>query len=475
MTVSLTDDRSAEPTPTPGDGADAPATTAGLNKSSQFRATLLADRSRHRHRRVAGIVAILLVAAGVATVAVVRSANASPTAHYRTATASVRDVDQQITGVATIEPVTQAAVAFPTSGTVATVGVTVDAPVTAGQLLATLDTRQLEVVLHNEQATLANAQLALQNALNGTSTSQGSAGASDQRATSSPSTNGAPASSDTGSATPSADTPSTPATSTNGNSTTVTAADQYAAQQAVAAAQAQVTAAEQAIAQAAITSPIAGTVAAIGLHLGDSVSSGSTTATILIVGAGGVEATTVVGVDEVSKVKPGQAAQVRPDGSAQPIDGQVIAISTTPVSTTGTATYRVTIELDGDTSGLGNGSTATASITTATAKASLAVPTSAVITNGDARTVTILDGTSTKKVDVQIGAIGQTWTAITAGLTDGQAVVLADLDTPLPSAATTATNQTTRNPFGTGGGLPPGGPPTGGFPGGGQGGGARPS
>jgi RND family efflux transporter MFP subunit len=436
MTVSPTDDRAA--------GA---ATRGGLHKSSQFRATLLADRSRHRHRRLAGLVVVLLVAAAAAIVVVARSANASPTAHYRTATASVHDVDQQITGVATIEPVAQAAVAFPTSGTVASVDVSVGATVVAGQTLATLDTRLLDVALHNEQATLANAQLALQRALNGPSTAQGGAAASDQRAT--------------------------PAASTGGDASTgstvsaVTAADQYAAQQAVVAAEAEVTVAEQAIAQATIASPIAGTVEAVSLHVGDTVSGGSTTATILIVGAGGVEATTTVGVDHVRNVHVGQAAQVRPDGSAQPLSGRVIAISTTPVSTTGSAAYRVTIELDGDTSALGNGSTATASITTATTKATLAVPTSAVTTNGDAHTVTVLDGTTTKQVDVQIGAIGPTWTAITSGLTDGQTVVLADLHTPLPSAATTATNPTNRNPFGNGGGLPPGGLPTGGFPGGG--------
>ncbi len=53
------------------------------------------------------------------------------------------------------------------------------------------------------------------------------------------------------------------------------------------------------------------------------------------------------------------------------------------------------------------------------------------------------DGGSTKTVTVSVGAVGATWTQITAGLTTGQQVVLADLAAPLPSSATAAANGTT--------------------------------
>src|SRR6185312_16610770 len=54
---------------------------------------------------------------------------------YRTADASMEDVDAVQTGVATIEPVAQATVAFPVSGSVATVNVQVGDHVDAGGTL----------------------------------------------------------------------------------------------------------------------------------------------------------------------------------------------------------------------------------------------------------------------------------------------------------------------------------------------------
>jgi hypothetical protein len=100
----------------------------------------------------------------------------------------------------------------------------------------------------------------------------------------------------------------------------------------------------------------------------------------------------------------------------------------------------------------------------------LAVPTSAVTTLGDQHTVTVFDGTTTSTTRVQIGAIGATWTQVTSGVTAGQRVVVADLDEPLPSSATTATTGTNSRggfglPGGAPGGFPAGGPPSGGAPG----------
>ncbi len=59
--------------------------------------------------------------------------------------ALARDVDAELTSVATIEPVSQAPVAFPAGGTVATVDVAVGVgdTVAVGQELASLDTAQL--------------------------------------------------------------------------------------------------------------------------------------------------------------------------------------------------------------------------------------------------------------------------------------------------------------------------------------------
>ena len=237
----------------------------------------------------------------------------------------------------------------------------------------------------------------------------------------------------------------------NGSSSTPSAADLAAYQQAVDAAQANLTVAQQALLQATIVSPIDGTVVAVNMKVGDTVTAGSTTATIVIAGSGGYEAVTMIKVTDLPKLKVGQAASVQPDGSGATITGKITSIGLVSTSSTTGTTYPVTISLTGDTSQLHNGATATIAITTATGDNGLAVPSSAVHNNNGTYTVTVLDGDTTKDVTVQVGAIGSEWTQITTGLTAGQNVVLADLNQPLPNSATTASNGQQQNRFGRGG------------------------
>ena len=220
---------------------------------------------------------------------------------------------------------------------------------------------------------------------------------------------------------------------------------------AVDAAQANLTVAQQALLQATIVSPIDGTVVAVNMKVGDTVTAGSTTATIVIAGSGGYEAVTMIKVTDLPKLKVGQAASVQPDGSGATITGKITSIGLVSTSSTTGTTYPVTISLTGDTSQLHNGATATIAVTTATGDNGLAVPSSAVHNNNGTYTVTVLDGDTTKDVTVQVGAIGSEWTQIKTGLTAGQNVVLADLNQPLPNSATTASNGQPQNRFGRGG------------------------
>ena len=75
----------------------------------------------------------------------------------------------------------------------------------------------------------------------------------------------------------------------------------------------------------------------------------------------------------------------------------------------------------------------------------------------------MLDGGLTKRVAVQVGVVGDTWTEIKSGLTKGQQVVLADLAEALPDSATNSSNSSQQNQ----GGGPPNGFPRGLFGGGG--------
>lgn len=545
--------------------AGAPAPQALQSASARDRlATLFPDPSAPSppwwRRRRQGLIAVIAIVV-IGSLVLAAQAFGAENATYRTATVGTHDVDALLNGVATIEPVSQASVAFPAKGTVATVNVKVGDSVTVAQALASLDPQALTQTLHEKQAALAQAQLTLEKALNGESVSGGSGSGNNsvrltavsmpnghdtplsaaQQAvldaqkkvdaalnsatkaidaaaivcatagvgTSTPTTPtadeltacqtatkdvltaqqavstaqqelataskaldallaeqaAAAAQSGSGNTTGSGSNPSNGAVdggSSSGSTNTPAAsspssADLVSYQKAVDAAEADVAVAVQAIAQATIVSPIAGTVEAVNVAVGDAVTSGSTTANIVVVGAGGYEATTTVSIDDITAVKVGQRATVLPDGSKQPLEGHVASIGITPDSASTTTSYRVVIGLADSNAKLDNGSAGSVAIVTESAKAALAVPTSAVTTIGTRHLVTVLDGSTTTRVVVEVGVVGETWTEIKDGVKAGQQVVLADLSEPLPGSATDSSGSTSNQP---GGGQFPGGGPT---------------
>lgn len=538
-------------------------------------------RSRPRAAAIAaGLVVVALAASTVA-------GRGADVGSYRTAVVSEQQVDQVLRSVGSIEPVTQAAVAFPVAGTVSGVDVAVGDQVTVGQSLASLDAGDLTTSLHAAEANLASAELSLELALAGEDPGATVAGApagagtfgraisTDANATlraaqegvleaqqavdaamgaaeaalanaatvcaapvAAPTTTTEVPDDQTEAATDSAvcqqalagaleaqrqlaaaqqrladasveltalleelaaDEPSEPAAPTtepkapsaggrgSGGGPTVgsgspggaptgtgtdapsagaatsspTAEELIAYQKAVDAAVLEVAVAEHAIDQSTIVSSIAGTVVAVGMGPGDSVTAGSATQTIVIVGDGGFEVTTSISVADLPDVAVGQGAVVVPDGPSEAIEGEVVRIGVAPESSGSGATYALTIGLDGDTSSLGNGSVASVAIVTESSGAGLAVPTSAVTASGDRTTVErVVDGEATE-TEVEIGPIGDRWIAIADGLSAGDTVVIADLDEPLPGSATEASSTS-------------GSTATSGFPGGGVPGGFRP-
>jgi HlyD family secretion protein len=498
--------------------------------------------------------------------------SSSQVASFRTATVKRATVSQTEQRSGIIEPVAAGTVAFPISGIVTSVGVQPGQAVTAGQTLAALDTSALQAELTAQQATLAAAQLTLNNALNGVSTPTGSANGSSSasRSASSASSSSSnssgrsssgssgggsssaslgparqavtsgqqdvdnamkaatvflnaatstcgssPSSGSSGrqhggsstsaSSTTSTTTPSSQSDcATNlqaalqaqqqladaqsklakaestldsmlskatasgssgqggGGSTAAastpslsgpTSAELVADQAAADAAQANVTAAQQNLAQGTIVSPIDGTVAAVNMKAGDHVSAASSTENIVVVGPGGYEVTTMVPVTDIGKVKLADAASVVPDGSPSAIDGKVVSIGVVPTTSGNTTAYPVVIGLNGSPEGLRNGADASVTITLNQVNNVLAVPTSAVRTAGAGafHIVMVLSGSTTRTTPVQVGAVGPDLTEITSGLQEGQQVVIADLNAPLPS------NTTTRLGGGGGGGLGGGG------------------
>jgi HlyD family secretion protein len=206
-------------------------------------------------------------------------------------------------------------------------------------------------------------------------------------------------------------------------------------QAAVNAAAAEVAVAQQNLAAATIHSPIAGTVAAVGIQPGDPVSADSTTATIEVIGAGPHVVTVPVDVTKIPSIKAGQPATVLPDGGTGVLPATVTSVGVAPSTTGGTA-YPVTLGFTGNPPDVRDGIGAAVTITTARAENALAVPTTAVTRTAAGDFVTVLADGKTRRTPVQVGAVGTDYTQITRGITAGATVVLADLDEAVPSSST---------------------------------------
>lgn len=216
-------------------------------------------------------------------------------------------------------------------------------------------------------------------------------------------------------------------------------ADQIAADQAsVDAANAQLAAAKQNLSAATLVSPIAGTVAQVTITQGQNASANSADAQVVVIGGGEDEVTTAVTDSQVGQVKPGETATVTPDGATAPITGTVTQIGALGTTTTsGSASYPVTISLGDTTQQLFDGATASVSITLGTTHAAVAVPTSAVRTVGAFSVVTkMVDGKPTI-TRVTTGVRGPTMTEVTNGLQAGDQVALANIDEPMPTSGNT--------------------------------------
>ena len=224
-------------------------------------------------------------------------------------------------------------------------------------------------------------------------------------------------------------------------------------------AQAQLTEAQQSLNETTLTSPIAGTVVSVGINVGDTVSAGSSTEIITIIGTNSYEAEATLDSSQVPSVKVGQTTSVEVDGDNGNLAGSVAQVGPVQSSSSGYS-YPVVVALPASAGVQHAGSAANLTISTGKASNVVAVPTSAVQTAGSVSYVTELDqGTLTRKV-IKVGMVGAQYTQVVSGLSPGQSVVLADYAEAVPSS------NTETNTFGGLGGL--GG---GGFGGGGLGGG----
>lgn len=182
-----------------------------------------------------------------------------------------------------------------------------------------------------------------------------------------------------------------------------------------------------------------------------SSSSSSSGSSIVISDLTDLAVTASVSEVDVADLSAGMEATITIDAfSSKALAGTVKSISPNAASSSGVVTYEVTISLKDTDERLRPGMTATTDIVTRTAENAVAVPNSAVRSDGTTKYVQVLaNGTATQKRTVQVGASDDTYTEITSGLSAGEKVL---------TASSTSSSSSSTGEL-RGGGIMMGGPP----------------
>jgi HlyD family secretion protein len=322
-----------------------------------------------------------------------------------------------------------------------------------------------EQVVSNDQQKVAADEEVLAKALSAEQSSFPTGTTTTTPSNSSGSSNRSSSSGSTGTGTSSSSQKSGAATSTATDSAQQIATDEAD----IDTAQANLIEAQQSVSAAQLTSPIAGTVASVGIGVGDTVSAHSSTSDIVIIGTHSFEIAGTLTSSQVTSVKVGYSADVAVDGTTGSFNGTVSQVGPVQASTSGYS-YPVVVVLPSSVSGLFTGSTADMSIKTSSATNVLAVPTSAVTTDGTRSYVLVMSSGNPVRKVVKVGIIGRIYTQVLSGVKSGNTVVLANLSQAVPASSSTVTAGFGGGGFGGGGaGFGGGGGGGGGFSRGGSG------
>lgn len=192
------------------------------------------------------------------------------------------------------------------------------------------------------------------------------------------------------------------------------------------------------LADATLIAPVAGRVASIASSVGQTVSAGgSASGSSSSTGASGfivltdvsalrVEASVTEG--DAGNVRIGEPVTITFDAlSGASTTGRVSWVDLVGTTSSGVASYGVTIDMDSVPTGLKPGMSASVTITTASASGVLAVPATAVTSAGTRSFVTVVRTNASGKqtlarTDVTVGLKGDSMTQITSGLSAGEDV-----------------------------------------------------
>jgi HlyD family secretion protein len=209
--------------------------------------------------------------------------------------------------------------------------------------------------------------------------------------------------------------------------------------------------AQQSLADAQLTSPLSGTVAAVTLAVGQTVTAGSTSDAITVINSGSYQATGSLTSSQAAEVRVGDKAMVTVNGVDTSVSGTVTRVGPVDASSS-SYTYPLIVVLSGGSHGIAAGSTAQVQVVLHEVDDTRAVPTSAVHTVGTRSYVFVPQSGGEKRQQISVGIVGSLYTQVTGGISKGTSVILADLSQAVPSSSTSSST----SGFG-GGGLGGGG------------------
>jgi multidrug efflux pump subunit AcrA (membrane-fusion protein) len=132
------------------------------------RRTGLSAIARRQNLPTLGLAVVALALVGLIGHDIFFPANPSLTAALQTFTVANGTVTNSVSASGTLAPAQQLSLGFKTAGTLTEVDVRSGDHVSAGQVLARIDTTSLAIALQTAQASLASAQATLSNTLSGT-------------------------------------------------------------------------------------------------------------------------------------------------------------------------------------------------------------------------------------------------------------------------------------------------------------------
>jgi membrane fusion protein, macrolide-specific efflux system len=396
---------------------------------------------------VAPVVAVVAVGVWLGVRAVTSSSSASPTTTERVVTATKGTLAQTVSSSGTIEPESTDDLNFSVSGTVTAVNVKTGDTVSVGQVLATVDSASLLSAEAQAQATVDSDEAKV---------------ASDE-------------------------------------SSSASSAQLTADRSALTAATSQLAEAQASLAGATLTSPIAGTVSAVNLTVGQqlgssggsgtslsgsgsgggatsasssssssgstagggsgssSSSSSSSSAEITVISTGTYVVNLSVDDTEIAHIAKGDQATVTPSGGTTPATGTVTSVGTIASSSSGVSSFPVVVTVTGNPSGFYGGDTATVDVIYKQVTDAIQVPVAAVTQTNGQPTVTLVVAGKHVTRQVTTGTTANGEIQITSGVAAGDQVVVT-----VPSFAGLGRARTgTGTGAGTGAGGTGSGPPSG--------------